>query len=1001
MREQSLVSRWSLITIVGLAAGLVAPVAMAQPGVEAPGAPEAPEFPPFAQISKGFEKVVSTTDGESFYTLWVNKKKGQMLAELPRGFENQKHFIALTVASGEDYAGLQAGDELVYWKRIDKRLMMIQPNLETKSTGDAESKSSVKRLFTDRVLLDVPIVGMGPSGQPVIDMTALLAGRVSLFFQGKQANTSLATIKSAKAFPENIEIEYEMPTAGGRLQAFHYSISKLGETPGFKPRDADERVGYFTTVYRDLGKFTDKDKWVRYINRWNLEKRDSRLKLSPPKQPVVFYIEHTVPVRYRRYIELSLTVWNKAFEKVGILGAIEVRQQDAETGSHMEKDPEDVRYNFIRWLSNDQGTAIGPSRVNPYTGEILDADIILTDGWIRHFWTNFNQVLPQIAMEGMAPDTLAWLDTNPQWDPRIRLAAPEQRDYLIAQRSQRGVLAYGGHALAAAQGMGDVKLMGAGSNEFSGLVNRTSQVNGLCMAAGGKAFDVAMMRMQMDALGLDTETVTTGSGSANVIGPDGTKSDLLDGVPEWFIGPLLTDLVEHEVGHTLGLRHNFKASTVYGLDKINSAEIKGKKAFTGSVMDYTPINMNIPTLEQLAVAKTDGEKKDGEKKEGPVIKPQDGGDYTMIDIGPYDFWAIEYGYTSGDPKDVLKRVAEPELVYGTDEDTGGPDPRARRYDFATDPLDYAKSQIDLARWHRDRLLEKYVKDGESWAKARRGYEMTLGMQTRSVSMMANWIGGALINRDRKGDPNARPPVTPVPAAQQRAALKFVIEQSFRDEAFGLSPELLAKMTADKWLDAGGRGEGMQEPAWPIHDRIAGIQATSLTMILNPTTLRRVYDNELRTAADQDMLTLPEVIDTVSAAVWTEFDSPATGTFTARKPMISSLRQNLQQEMLDRLIDLSMHGIGSGAASNPVQNLATAKLRDLKAKLDKVKDWAGLDPYTKSHVEEARSRIERALNAHYVINGGGGGFPGGFFGRPAEAQQAQPGIPGTSGTPDQP
>ena len=193
MREQSLVSRWSLIAVVGLAAGLACPVAMAQPGAEGAPAPEAPEFPPFAQISKGYEKVVSTTDGESFYTLWVNKKKGQMLAELPRGFENQKHFIALTVASGEDYAGLQAGDELVYWKRFDKRLMMIQPNLETKSTGDAESKSSVKRLFTDRVMLDVPIVGMGPNGQPVIDMTALLAGRVSTFFQGKSANTGLAT----------------------------------------------------------------------------------------------------------------------------------------------------------------------------------------------------------------------------------------------------------------------------------------------------------------------------------------------------------------------------------------------------------------------------------------------------------------------------------------------------------------------------------------------------------------------------------------------------------------------------------------------------------------------------------------------------------------------------------------------------------------------------------------------------------------------------------------
>ena len=88
----------------------------------------------------------------------------------------------------------------------------------------------------------------------------------------------------------------------------------------------------------------------------------------------------------------------------------------------MEKDPEDVRYNFVRWLSNNQGTAIGPSRVHPLTGQILDADIILTDGWIRHFDHQFHELLPQLAMEGMAPETLSWLEDRPQWDPRVSFA---------------------------------------------------------------------------------------------------------------------------------------------------------------------------------------------------------------------------------------------------------------------------------------------------------------------------------------------------------------------------------------------------------------------------------------------------------------------------------------------------------------------------------------------------------------------------------------------------
>ena len=99
----------------------------------------------------------------------------------------------------------------------------------------------------------------------------------------------------------------------------------------------------------------------------------------------------------------------------------------------MDKDPEDVRYNFVRWLNNDIGTAIGPSRVNPNTGQILDADIILTDGWIRHFHYEFDNLLPKIAMEGFSAETLGWLANNPDWDPRLAFAHASQRDHVRQQ----------------------------------------------------------------------------------------------------------------------------------------------------------------------------------------------------------------------------------------------------------------------------------------------------------------------------------------------------------------------------------------------------------------------------------------------------------------------------------------------------------------------------------------------------------------------------------------
>ncbi|MDX2115650.1 MAG: zinc-dependent metalloprotease [Planctomycetota bacterium] len=971
-------------------AGLVLPVAGAQPQEQrlAPGfpgappgppaqgdaaAPDKPEFPDFKEVTKDFVKVVSTADGsQSMWTVYRREKDNQLLAELPREFESQRYFFAMTLARGSMWAGLQGSDMYVYWKRYDKTLALIAPELENRSTGDAESKSSVNQLFTDRVILELPIATMGPGGGPVIDLDALLVGQASKFFGPGAAGLSptLSAVKEAKAFPDNVEISIEAPLPAaprsafsftmpdtGRLQTFHYSISLIRENPAYKPREADERVGYFTTVYRDLGELGKINKWKRYVNRWHLEKADPKLNVSPAKEPIVFYVEHTVPIRYRRWVREGVLYWNKAFEKVGISNAMEVYYQDKTTGAHMDKDPEDVRFNFIRWLSNDISTAIGPSRANPLTGEILDADIILTDGWIRAFWSMSNEILPDIAMDNFGPDSMAWLAKNPNWDPRIRLAPPGQRDFLLAQQAARGVQRFGGHPAATV----DPTLMG--DDLFDGLAGRTSQTNGMCMAAQGRAADIAFAGMAMDMLDMiiDADQPAADGPKPDADKKDEPKEEKLDGIPEWFIGPLLADLVAHEVGHTLGLRHNFKASAIYSMSQINSEEWKGKKPIGGSVMDYN-------ALPQINVGT------------GAVQ-----GDYGMIAVGPYDMWAIEYGYTLGDPKKVLERVAEPELVYATDEDTWGPDPLARRRDMGSDPLTFAKSRVKLAQDLRARIIDRFVKDGDSWSKARRGYMITLSQHLNSLGVMANWIGGAHITRDKKGDPNARAPITPVPAQTQRDALQFVLENAFRDEAFGLTPELVNKMTVDKWWDQGGMNDIFEDETWPIHERILGLQATVLSMLMNPTSLGRVYDNEFRVSPDQDMISLPEVVNAVSDEIWSEL-KPLTGRYTDRKPMVTSLRRNLQREHLERLIDLSSPGMFFGSAEKSVATVATGKLRELQSRIetilppDNARDLPrkpdALDNYTYSHLVESRAKIVRALDSIQIYNAnqiGGGGM----------------------------
>jgi hypothetical protein len=238
---------------------------------------------------------------------------------------------------------------------------------------------------------------------------------------------------------------------------------------------------------------------------------------------------------------------------------------------------------------------------------------------------------------------------------------------------------------------------------------------------------------------------------------------------------------------------------------------------------------------------------------------------------------------------------------------------------------------------------------------------------KNISMMANWIGGAFIHRDKKGDPNARPPIEVVSAKTQREALKFVLESTFRDEAYALTPELLSRLTKD-FMDQGFSSMS-GEPTWPVHDRILATQSATLTSLLNATTLRRVYDNEFRVEADEDAFTLPELLDGVRDEIWSELELKADKQYTARQPMISSLRRNLQREHMERMIDLTLPNNGSSAAYKAISNLAVKQLRDLKEKIDQAlkTNAKSMDPYTEAHLSEAAHRIEKALDADYVYN----------------------------------
>jgi Met-zincin/Domain of unknown function (DUF5117) len=891
---------------------------------------------PFDKVAEGYKKVPVTPGQASFYTLYTRDKDAQVLAELPKNYEGQRFYLIATVAAGHPQSGVYSiwhnavgvPTKALYWSKRGDQLMLIEPNLSVRTSGDAQSKAGVARVNTDRVVLSVPILTTGPGGGPVIDLDRALLGNSSEFVGSflNRANIGLAKLTKAKVFPKNLELGFELPRAGGQFAEVRFSLGMPDKAKGFEPREADRRVGIYFESFEDRAINDGSSQIVRYANRWHIQKADPNLKMSPPRKPIVYHIEHTTPLRYRRWVREGILAWNKAFEQVGILNAIEVRQQDSSSGMYMDIDPEDIRHSFVRWTNAGMGFAIGPVHVHPDTGEIYEADIVMDEGFIGSYANQYMQTeLASNAMSVLSPELAGWLGENPEWDPRVRLADPGDRDRValltrhLAERPQDA----------------DEILVDA-PETLSPMVWEAHRVHehgdrAMCLMQPGLSSSVASARLAMDmgvgALGLFAEADANGDGDSDV--------STLDGLPEWFVGPLLRDVVMHEVGHTMGLTHNWKGSALHSIAEMNTEGFD--EPIQSTVMDYALSNI--------------------------IVEDEDAGltqgDYVPMDIGPYDMWAIEWNYTDGDPDKVASRAAEPANAYMAEDGQFSPDPQAKTWDLGRDSIDFAEQRIRFINNARNKLLDKAVKDGESWEKARSMFRQLMGNQSGAVSMAMHWVGGSHIKRSMKGDPDAPAPVRPVDPVQQRRAVKFIVDHAFDSDAFGLDPKTLSYLQSDNWYD---EGYGTAH-AWPIAQSVLGIQASAMTGLINPQRLSWVMDNELRTPDGEDALTVPEIFEAVREQIW-QLPNP-DGEYTNRNPLVGQLERNLQMEYLNRMISLSRGMRWPGASGRTIQALARQELITLQAKVMLYARADGIDDYSSAHLRDALQRIERALEASYM------------------------------------
>ena len=832
-----------------------------------------------------------TKDAESVDGLIKMHRQGTKLyAELGANHLNKDFIVLISIAKGIGQRPLLGGmtwgfgdDWLWQFRKVDDRIHVIRRNVRFKAKAGSPEERAVKLAYTDSVLYSLPIAAKTTAGAHVVDISSVFMSdlpQISMVLPGFVFSASKSNWAEVKGFKDNVELEVAATYASTGMVDFdsvadsrgvtvnvHYSISLLPST-GYKSRVADDRVGYFLTALKDFSKDGDDDRFVRYINRWDLQKADSSADLSPPKEPIVFWLEKTIPFKYRKPIREGILEWNKAFEKAGFANAIEVRQQPDDA----DWDPEDINYNSFRWITSGAGFAMGPSRVNPYTGQILDADIIFDADFLNYWKMEYETFTPE-AIEQMTggPNTLEGYHKQ-----RSQMSAFERNQHR--------------HSCKYCQGQSQQLALGA-----SVLAARTQSPE-----------DMEKLIMQA-----------------------------------------LKDVTMHEVGHTLGLRHNFKASTLYSLKELNDPKKTAKTGIAASVMDYTPVNMQPKDVKQ--------------------------GDYYSTTIGPYDYWAIEYGYkpfsggTDGEVAELKKiaaRSGEPELAFATDEDTRGidPDPFSNRFDLGDDPIAYAKQQAKLVAEVWPTIIEKAVDEGEGYQDTRRAFGVLLGTHGRTMYFAARYVGGLSISRSHKGDAKAKPPLEVVSAEKQREAIKMLEEQLFSEKPFDFPPELYNHLAASHWNHWGT--SFLDRPDYPVHEVVSMWQDRVLSHLMSSLTLSRLYDSELKVPADEDAFTTAELLERLTKVIFSETDEIEEGEYTNRKPAVSSIRRNLQRIYLKRLAYLAMY---SSSAPKDCQSLAHSQLIALEGRIQNVlKGNIKLDSYTKSHFEESASRIRKVIDARLEL-----------------------------------
>jgi len=671
----------------------------------------------------------------------------------------------------------------------------------------------------NRYLVDVTSLFLSEELTPIKPIPSPFADEES--FRWGQISPTKSKIERIINYPKNTDIEVELviesqpsfnyeeeDAADPRNISIKMRYSFIGMPKNnFEPRMADQSIGYFSEKITDLST-DDATPYLDLIHKWDLQKKDPELAISEPIKPILFWLENTTPLKFRDYITEGLLAWNEAFLKAGIKNAIEVKIQPDDA----DWDAGDIRYNVLRWTSSPNAPfgGYGPSFVNPRTGEIIGADIMLE--WV--YATN-------------------------------RLT------------------------------INDIFNSSHGSTDCS----------------IGSLMQEANMMSYLTSLDEDD--------------PEILKQSIIR-------------LTLHEVGHTLGLNHNFKASFLHNSKDVHNKELTQKVGLTGSVMEYPAVNIAPLGVEQ--------------------------GDYYDTRTGPYDLWAIEFGYTpqltAEERTALLSKSKLHEHMFANDsEDMRSPgkgiDPRAMINDLSSEPIIYAEQRIKLVNDTISKLPSLLSGKASSWEEYRNAYKILLRETSRSLDTVSRYIGGVYVNRSTPAQESDQLPYEPVPALKQKEAMRVLADHAFSVNAFPINGELLNLLQIERrGFDLYGEHEDPQ-----VHKAILNIQNKVFDQLLSPWVTYRITDTTLY-GNDYEIY---EFFNDLNNSIFEEdlnFE-------------VSYVRKNLQTTYVRRLINI--------LAADYYDEITTAAAYDSLRKIEKMMKKNSRDPGTKAHRSLILWIIDSGLN----------------------------------------